>query len=284
MTTTARKNDNIFIIPLTKINPNSGRSDLKARLTFPRLHSESNFESQDSGISLNDKSISEDDCFEKLKNIRSNISNLRKTVSSYSKIYDNLSNQIESGMTNLPNEDILLENKKLKKENLFYQNAYQKPKNRISELENQSENVIFKYKNKYLKEIKELEKIFEDTLKVKNKEIDKLQTNQELLLKKIEEIKETFSKEKEELKKHNEEIVNSNLELQRQIGNLYYSKWNNKLSHYYKKFHFIKKNHRKRTEDLETVIEEDKSDCNIKTEIKKCLSLKNNTNNLDINE
>ena len=284
MTTTARKNDNIFIIPLTKINPNSGRSDLKARLTFPRLHSESNFESQDSGISLNDKSISEDDCFEKLKNIRSNISNLRKTVSSYSKIYDNLSNQIEIGMTNLPNEDILLENKKLKKENLFYQNENQKLKNRISELENQSENVIFKYKNKYLKEIKELEKIFEDTLKVKNKEIDKLQTNQELLLKKIEEIKETFSKEKEELKKHNEEIVSSNLELQRQIGNLYYSKWNNKLSHYYKKFHFIKKNHRKRTEDLETVIEEDKSDCNIKTEIKKCLSLKNNTNNLDINE
>ena len=189
MTTTARKNDNIFIIPLTKINPNSGRSDLKARLTFPRLHSESNFESQDSGISLNDKSISEDDCFEKLKNIRSNISNLRKTVSSYSKIYDNLSNQIESGMTNLPNEDILLENKKLKKENLFYQNENQKLKNRISELENQSDNVIFKYKNKYLKEIKELEKIFEDTLNVKNKEIDKLQTNQELLLKKIEEIK-----------------------------------------------------------------------------------------------
>ena len=285
MTTTTKKNENIFILPLTKINPNTVRNDLRTRLTFPRLHSENNIDSQDSGLSINDKSISEDDCFEKLRNIRSNISNLRKTVSSYSKIYDNISNQIENGITNLPKEEILLiENKKLKKENLFYQNENQKLKNRISELENQSENVIFNYKNKYLKEIKELEKIFEDTLKVKNKEIDKLQTNQELLLKKIEEIKETFSKEKEELKKHNEEIVNSNLELQRQIGNLYYSKWNNKLSHYYKKFHFIKKNHRKRTEDLETVIEEDKSDCNIKTEIKKCLSLKNNTNNLDINE
>jgi paraquat-inducible protein B len=285
MSTATKKNDNIFKIPLTKINPNSVRNDLKTRLTFPRLLSENNLDSQDSGFSLKEKSISEDDCFEKLKNIRSNISNLRKTVSSYSKIYDNISNQIENGITNLPKEEILLiENKKLKKENLFYQNENQKLKNRISELENQSENVIFNYKNKYLKEIKELEKIFEDTLKVKNKEIDKLQTNQELLLKKIEEIKETFTKEKEELIKHNEEIVSSNLELQRQIGNLYYSKWNSKLSHYNKKFHFAKKNQRKRTEDLETVIEEDKSDCCVKKEIKKCLSVKNNKNNLDINE
>ena len=53
-------------------------------------------------------------------------------------------------------------------------------------------------------------------------------------------------------------IVNTNVELQRQIGNLYYNKWNNKMKNYFKKFHFIHKiNNRKRTEDLETVIEVD---------------------------
>ena len=61
MTTTTKKNENIFILPLTKINPNTVRNDLRTRLTFPRLHSENNIDSQDSGLSINDKSISEDD-------------------------------------------------------------------------------------------------------------------------------------------------------------------------------------------------------------------------------
>ena len=151
-------------------------------------------------------------------------------------------------------------------------------------MENKSESIISKYKDKYIKEMKELEKIFEDSLNEKNNEINKLKKNQKLLLEKIEKIKETFAKEKEDLKKCNEEILNNNFELQRQIGNLYYNKWNNKMTNYFRKFHFVHKiNNRKRTEDLETVIEEDKSDSMIKGDIKKSLSSNNIQKNKDVN-
>ena len=126
--------------------------------------------------------------------------------------------------------------------------------------------------------MKDLEKKFNETLNDKNKEIDSLKKYQNTLLKKIEYIKETFSKEKENLIKNNEEIMKSNLELHRQIGNLFYNKWNNKLSHF-KKLNSKKKNDlRKISDNLETVIEEDKSDCYLNKDLKKSFS----SNNMNI--
>ena len=126
--------------------------------------------------------------------------------------------------------------------------------------------------------MKDLEKIFNETLIDKNKEIDSLKKYQNTLLKKIEYIKETFSKEKENLIKNNEEIMKSNLELHRQIGNLFYNKWNNKLSHF-KQLNSKKKNNlRKISDNLETVIEEDKSDCYLNKDLKKSFS----SNNMNI--
>ena len=286
MSTQAKRNDTIYSLSTSTIDFDSDINQMKTKDFFPHLFSEYNINTCNTGRRSASKiTTSDEECFKKLQNIRINISNLRQKVSSYSKIYDNISTQIESGMTNLPKEEeLLIENKKLKEENLFYQNENLILKNKINELENNNESIISKYKDKYIKEIKELKKIFEETLNERNNEINKLKKNQELLLKKIEKIKETFVKEKEELKKYNEEIVNTNIELQRQIGNLYYNKWNNKMKNYFKKFHFIHKiNNRKRTEDLETVIEDDKVDSFIKGDMKKSLSSKNIKKSNDVN-
>ncbi len=273
--------------PSTKSENDNEMKPIKKTLNFSQFASDYKENNQkDLNIkNLNNIFSTDEETKEKLENIRNNIFNIRQKVSSYSKIYDNISTQIESGITNLPKEEVLLmENKKLKDENLFYQNENLKLKNKINELENKSESIISKYKDKYIKEMKELEKIFEDSLNEKNNEINKLKKNQKLLLEKIEKIKETFAKEKEDLKKCNEEILNNNFELQRQIGNLYYNKWNNKMTNYFRKFHFVHKiNNRKRTEDLETVIEEDKSDSMIKGDIKKSLSSNNIQKNKDVN-
>ena len=286
MSTQAKRNDTIYSLSTSTIDFDSDINQMKTKDFFPHLFSEYNINTENTGRRSASKiTTSDEECFKKLQNIRINISNLRQKVSSYSKIYDNISTQIESGITNLPKEEVLLiENKKLKDENLFYQNENLILKNKINELENNNESIISKYKDKYIKEMKELEKIFEDSLNEKDNEINKLKKNQKLLLEKIEKIKETFAKEKEDLKKCNEEILNNNFELQRQIGNLYYNKWNNKMTNYFRKFHFVHKiNNRKRTEDLETVIEEDKSDSMIKGDIKKSLSSNNIQKNKDVN-
>ena len=273
--------------PSTKAENDSERRNINKVFTFSQFASDlkGNYKEESPNKKINELITTDEETKEKLENIRHNIFNIRQKVSSYSKIYDNISTQIESGITNLPKEEVLLiENKKLKDENLFYQNENLKLKNKINELENKSESIISKYKDKYIKEMKELEKIFEDSLNQKDNEINKLKKNQKLLLEKIEKIKETFAKEKEDLKKCNEEILNNNFELQRQIGNLYYNKWNNKMTNYFRKFHFVHKiNNRKRTEDLETVIEEDKSDSMIKGDIKKSLSSNNIQKNKDVN-
>ena len=228
------RNDNSLSTSITIDKDNEIR-EKKAKAFFPRLFSDCSLE-EIGRKTVNQIPSYDENCFEKLKNIRSNISNLRQKVSSYSKLYENLSCQIENGITNLPKEEnlLLVENKKLKEENLFYQDENLKLKNKISELEKESENRLSKYKEKYLNQMKDLEKIFNETLNDKNKEIDSLKKYQNTLLKKIEYIKETFSKEKENLIKNNEEIMKSNLELHRQIGNLFYNKWNNKLSHFKK--------------------------------------------------
>ena len=279
MSTQTKINDTKYSFSSSTIDYDSDVRRAKSKVFFPHLISEYNINTENTGRRSASKiTTSDEECFKKLQNIRINISNLRQKVSSYSKIYDNISTQIESGMTNLPKEEeLLIENKKLKEENLFYQNENLILKNKINELQNNNESIISKYKDKYIKEIKELKKIFEETLNERNNEINKLKKNQELLLKKIEKIKETFVKEKEELKKYNEEIVNTNIELQRQIGNLYYNKWNNKISHLKKNFiHHSYRNkgsRRKSTENLETVIEEDKTDILLsKNDMKKSYS------------
>ena len=272
------RNDDSLTTSITIDKDNEIR-EKKAKLFFPRLFSDCSLE-ETGRKTVNQIPSYDENCFEKLKNIRSNISNLRQKVSSYSKLYENLSCQIENGITNLPKEEnlLLIENKKLKEENLLYQDENLKLKNKISELEKESENRLSKYKEKYLNQMKDLEKKFNETLNDKNKEIDSLKKYQNTLLKKIEYIKETFSKEKENLIKNNEEIMKSNLELHRQIGNLFYNKWNNKLSHF-KKLNSIKKNDlRKISDNLETVIEEDKSDCYLNKDLKKSFS----SNNMNI--
>ena len=272
------RNDNSLSTSITIDKDNEIR-EKKAKAFFPRLFSDCSLE-EIGRKTVNQIPSYDENCFEKLKNIRSNISNLRQKVSSYSKLYENLSCQIENGITNLPKEEnlLLIENKKLKEENLLYQDENLKLKNKISELEKESENRLSKYKEKYLNQMKDLEKIFNETLNDKNKEIDSLKKYQNTLLKKIEYIKETFSKEKENLIKNNEEITKSNLELHRQIGNLFYNKWNNKLSHF-KQLNSKKKNNlRKISDNLETVIEEDKSDCYLNKDLKKSFS----SNNMNI--
>ena len=272
------RNDNSLSTSITIDKDNEIR-EKKAKAFFPRLFSDCSLE-EIGRKTVNQIPSYDENCFEKLKNIRSNISDLRQKVSSYSKLYENLSCQIENGITNLPKEEnlLLVENKKLKEENLFYQDENLKLKNKISELEKESENRLSKYKEKYLNQMKDLEKKFNETLNDKNKEIDSLKKYQNTLLKKIEYIKETLSKEKENVIKNNEEIMKSNLELHRQIGNLFYNKWNNKLSHF-KKLNSKKKNDlRKISDNLETVIEEDKSDCYLNKDLKKSFS----SNNMNI--
>ena len=271
------RNENEFRMSSSTIDCDTEKRQIKTKIFFPRLFSDCNLENftRNNANLLNS---SDEECFEKLKNIRSNISHLRQKVSTTSKLYENLSCQIENGMSNLPKDEALLvENKKLKEENLIYQNENQKLKKRISELENESKEMISKYKDKYLKEMKQLELIFQETINEKDNEIEKLKHNEELLKQNIEEVKGTFTKEIEELKKHNEDTLNKNIELQKQIGNIYYNKWNNKISHLKKNFihhsYRNKGNRRKSTENLETVIEEDKTDILLnKNDMKKSYS------------
>ena len=277
MYSSIKRNENDFRTSSSTIDCDSEKRQLRTKIFFPRLFSDCNLENF-ARNSVDILNTSDEECFEKLKNIRSNISHLRQKVSTASKIYDNLSCQIENGMNNLPKDEVLLiDNKKLKEDNIFYKNENQKLKKRISELEKESKVMISKYKDKYLKEIKQLELIFQETINEKNNEIENLKHNEDLLKKKVEEIKETYTKEIEELKKHNEETLNNNLELQKQIGNLYYNKWNNKISHLKKNFIYHsyrnKGSRRKSTENLETVIEEDKTDILLsKNDMKKSYS------------
>ena len=251
MYSSIKRNENDFRTSSSTIDCDTEKRQIKTKIFFPRLFSDCNLENftRNNANLLNS---SDEECFEKLKNIRSNISHLRQKVSTTSKLYENLSCQIENGMSNLPKDEALLvENKKLKEENLIYQNENQKLKKRISELENESKEMISKYKEKYLKEMKQLELIFQETINEKDNEIEKL--------------------------KHNEDTLNKNIELQKQIGNLYYNKWNNKISHLKKNFihhsYRNKGNRRKSTENLETVIEEDKTDILLnKNDMKKSYS------------
>ena len=100
-------------------------------------------------------------------------------------------------------------------------------KHRILELENELENVkknmMIQYKKKFLDEMKELQKIFEETIENKNKEINKLNQNQEYLVQQMELLKLNFNKEKNQLRKYNEELLNKNFELQKQLSNFFYS-------------------------------------------------------------
>ena len=277
MHSSLKRNENDFRTSSSTIDCDTEKRQLRSKIFFPRLFSDCNLEN----ITRNNEKLlnaSEEECFEKLKNIRSNISHLRQKVSTTSKLYENLSCQIENGMNNLPKEEVLLvENKKLKEDNQIYQNENQKLKKRISELEKENKDMISKYKDKYLTEIKQLELIFQETINEKDNEIENLKHNEESLKQEVEETKETFTKEIEELKKHNEEILNKNIELQKQIGNLYYNKWNNKISHLRKNFshqsYRRNGNRRKSIDDLETVIEEDKTDILLsKNDMKKSYS------------
>ena len=96
MKTQSKRNDNLRTASITIDNDNEIR-EKKSKLFFPRLFSDCSLE--ETGRKTVIPSY-EEDCFEKLKNIRSNIVNLRQKVSSYSKLYENLSFQIENGITN----------------------------------------------------------------------------------------------------------------------------------------------------------------------------------------
>ena len=80
--------------------------------------------------------------------------------------------------------------------------------------------------------MKELQKIFDETIDSKNREIEKLNHNQEILIQQIEQMKYNFNKEKNELKKYNEELLNKNYELQKQINKIYYNNPNFQISNF----------------------------------------------------
>ena len=109
--------------------------------------------------------------------------------------------------------------------------------------------------------MKELQKIFDETIDSKNREIEKLNHNQEILIQQIEQMKYNFNKEKNELRKYNEELLNKNYELQKQLNNIYYNNpiFSNNNVNVIKNMY--KKNRRQKSDDLNltTVIEEDKS-------------------------
>ena len=247
--------------PSTKSENDNEIKPIKKTLNFSQFASDYKENNQkDLNIkNLNNIFSTDEETKEKLENIRNNISNIRQKVSSYSKIYDNISNKIENGIINIPNNEILkLENNKFKNQILDYYNENLRLKKRIveleNELENQNKNISIKYKKIFLNEMKELQKIFEETIENKNKEIEKLNNNQEFLI--------NFNKERNELKKYNNELLDKNCELQREISNIFY---NNNQNFPISNFNMMKNQVLKRKKpkneeiNLTPVLEEDKS-------------------------
>ena len=255
--------------PSTKSENDNEIKPIKKTLNFSQFASDYKENNQkDLNIkNLNNIFSTDEETKEKLENIRNNISNIRQKVSSYSKMYDNISNKIENGIINIPNNEILkLENNKFKNQILDYYNENLRLKKRIveleNELENQNKNISIKYKKIFVNEMKELQKIFEETIENKNKEIEKLNNNQEFLIKQIEDLKLSFNKERNELKKYNNELLDKNCELQREISNIFY---NNNQNFPISNFNMMKNQVLKRKKpkneeiNLTPVLEEDKS-------------------------
>ncbi len=255
--------------PSTKSENDNEMKPIKKTLNFSQFASDYKENNQkDLNIkNLNNIFSTDEETKEKLENIRNNISNIRQKVSSYSKIYDNISNKIENGIVGVPKDEIVkLENNKFKNQILEYYNENLRLKKRIveleNELENQNKNISIKYKKIFVNEMKELQKIFEETIENKNKEIEKLNNNQEFLIKQIEDLKLSFNKERNELKKYNNELLDKNCELQREISNIYY---NNNQNFPISNFNMMKNQVLKRKKpkneeiNLTPVLEEDKS-------------------------
>ena len=255
--------------PSTKAENDSERRNINKVFTFSQFASDlnGNYKEEYSNNKINELITTDDETKEKLENIRNNIFNIRQKVSSYSKIYDNISTQIGNGMINNLNKDDKIKNKNynFQQQNNDYENENQRLKNRILELENQIKNInknhIIKLKKNCINEMKELQKIFDETIDSKNREIEKLNHNQEILIQQIEQMKYNFNKEKNELRKYNEELLNKNYELQKQLNNIYYNNpiFSNNNVNVIKNMY--KKNRRQKSDDLNltTVIEEDKS-------------------------
>ena len=255
--------------PSTKSDNDSELKPIKKVLNFSEYSSDNkeNCEKDSNIKKLNTNISNDDETKEKLENIRNNISNIREKVSSYSKIYDNISNKIENGISNVPKDELLkMENNKFKNQILEYSNENLRLKKKISELENelenQNKNLAIKYKKKFLNDMKEIQKIFEETIENKNKEIEKLNRNQEFLIKEIEVLKLSFNQEKNELKKYNDELLDKNFELQREISNIHY---NNNQNFPVSNFNIMKNQFGKRRKsqneelNLTPITEEDKS-------------------------
>ncbi len=252
----------------------SERNTIKKTINFSQYLSEHNdLENKETNKKiLNNIFTSDEETKEKLENIRNNISNIRNKVSSYSKIYDNISTQIESGITNVPiDEKLKMQNNKIQQQLIESFEENKQLKHRILELENELENVkknmMIQYKKKFLDEMKELQKIFEETIENKNKEINKLNQNQEYLVQQMELLKLNFNKEKNQLRKYNEELLNKNFELQKQLSNFFYSNNNNpnfQMSNFtIMKNQMLKRTKRRKSDELNynlsPVTEEDKS-------------------------
>ena len=252
----------------------SERNTIKKTINFSQYLSEHNEldNKETNKKNLNNIFTSDEETKEKLENIRNNISNIRNKVSSYSKIYDNISTQIESGITNVPiDEKLKIQNNKIQQQLIESYEDNKKLKNRIFELENELEkvnkNMMIQYKKKFLDEMKELQKIFEETIENKNKEINRLNQNQEYLVQQMELLKLNFNKEKNQLRKYNEELLNKNFELQKQLSNFFYSNNNNQnfqMSNFtIMKNQMLKRTKRRKSDELNynlsPVTEEDKS-------------------------
>ena len=252
----------------------SERNTIKKTINFSQYLSEHNdLDNKETNKKiLNNIFTSDEETKEKLENIRNNISNIRNKVSSYSKIYDNISTQIESGITNVPiDEKLKIQNNKIQQQLIESFEENKQLKHRILELENELEkvnkNMMIQYKKKFLDEMKELQKIFEETIENKNKEINKLNQNQEYLVQQMELLKLNFNKEKNQLRKYNEELLNKNFELQKQLSNFFYSNNNNpnfQMSNFtIMKNQMLKRTKRRKSDELNynlsPVTEEDKS-------------------------
>ena len=259
--------------PSTKSDIDSERKSYTKPFNFSQYFEYKENNENNSGRKSCSKINTEDEqTKEKLENIRNNISNIRQKVSSYSKIYENISTQIDYGINNIPKEDILKnQNKNFQQQILELQKENQRLKNKINELEDEREkennNIIVKYKKKHLDEMKELQKIFENSIENKNKEIERLNYNQHFLMQQIEELKFAFNKEKNQLRKYNEELLNKNFELQKQLSNFFYSNNNNQnfqMSNFtIMKNQMLKRTKRRKSDELNynlsPVTEEDKS-------------------------
>ena len=280
--------------PSTKSDNDSELKPIKKVLNFSECSSNNkeNYEKDSNIKNLNNNISNDDETKEKLENIRNNISNIREKVSSYSKIYDNISNKIENGISNVPKDELLkMENNKFKNQILEYSNENLRLKKKISELEseleNQNKNLAIKYKKKFLNDMKEIQKIFEETIENKNKEIEKLNRNQEFLIKEIEVLKLSFNQEKNELKKYNDELLDKNFELQREISNIHY---NNNQNFPVSNFNIMKNQFGKRRKsqneelNLTPITEEDKSiSFSFANKNFNNYNNNNNNNNIEIN-